>query len=270
MAKILPIVQKYILIFLVLLIHENVYPQILNMEKHRVERDTGNYSALNVNLGMSIFTRSADEENPVNLFGVNNVVHFLRKQNEHAYIFIHQLNYLRINESPWLNTGFNHLRVHLWRANQRSAEIFVQHSYDNFRQLNPRLVGGVNARFRLIRDSSFSWDLGVGPMYEREFWTHPYTEELVDVDFLKINLYTSLRWKLSENIDLNALVYYQVGYDPGINDARHRIFFSGNLLSKITNRISFNTSFEFNYEDKPIIPITPFIFDIRNGLIFSF
>jgi hypothetical protein len=238
------------------------------MEKHRVEQDSGNFSALNINLNFSLFNRSADADNPVNLLGLNNRFQFFRKQGKHGYIFIHQLDYLRINENPWLNTGFNHLRVHFWRANDRSMEVYAQHSYDNFRRLNPRIVGGVNARFKGIQDSIFSLSFGIGPMYEREWWRHPTTEELVEVSFLKLNFYTSFRWKIADNIDMNGLAYYQAGYDPGIADVRHRVFFSTNLLTRITRRVSLNTSFEFNYEDKPIIPITPFIFDIRNGLVF--
>lgn len=260
--------QKYIL-FIVIFPFVSVLPaQILNMEKHRVERDSGNFSALNVNFNFSLFNRSADADNPVNLLGLNNRFQFFRKQGDHGVIFIHQFNYLRINDNPWLNTGFNHLRVHLWRTKKTSMEVYSQHSYDNFRRLNPRMVGGVSARFRGIQDSIFSLTFGAGPMYEHEWWRHPSNDELVEVSFLKLNVYTSFRWSISESIEMNGLLYYQVGYDPSILDARHRMFFSTNLLTRLSKRLSFNTSFEFNYEDKPIIPITKFIFDIRNGLVF--
>jgi hypothetical protein len=44
------------------------------MEKHRVERDSGNFSVLNINLNFSLFNRSADADNPVNLLGLNNPI----------------------------------------------------------------------------------------------------------------------------------------------------------------------------------------------------
>ena len=243
--------------------------QILNIEKGRLDNDSTDFMQLNVSVDFSLFNRSAAEDNPVNLFGYNNRVNFIKKKGKHALIVINQIDYLRINEDPWLNTGFTHVRGHFWRPNKRSMEVYTQHSYDNFRRLNPRMLVGVNARYRLIKGDKITWNVGFGPMWEGERWTHPYTEEVIDVQFIKLNTYTSFRAKLNENIDYNALFYYQVGYDEGIADFRHRIFHSSNLITKITKRLSFSFSFEFQYEDKPIIPITPYIFSIRNGLMYS-
>lgn len=244
--------------------------QILNIEKSRIDLDTSDYFRFNTTLSLSSFNRSADIDNPVNLFGFNGQINVIRKKGKHAAILIHQTDYLRINENPFLNTGFTHVRGHFWRAEKRSAEIYTQYSYDNFRQVNPRILFGGNVRYRFVRNKKITWNLGLGPMYEWEQWTHPKTDEIINVQFLKANLYTSFRATFNENLDFNALVYYQVGYDDGITDFRHRVAFTSNIIAKISKQLSLNFGFEVQYEDKPIVPITPLIYSIRNGLSFSF
>ncbi len=244
--------------------------QILNIEKSRIEADTGDYFRFNTTLSLSSFNRSADIENPVNLFGFNAQLNAIRKKGEHAIILINQTDYLRINENPFLNTGFTHLRGHFWRESKRSAEIFTQYSYDNFRQVNPRILFGTNARFALAKNNKVSLFFGAGPMYEWERWIHPQTDQVANVQFIKLNTYTSFRASINENIDFNALVYYQVGYDQNISDFRHRVALTSNIIAKITHRLSLNIGFEIHYEDKPIVPVTPLIYSIRNGLSYSF
>lgn len=247
-----------------------VHAQILNIEKSRISVDTSDYFRFNTNMSLSSYNRSADVNNPVTLFGFNAQLNAIRKKGKHAAILIHQTDYLRINESPFLNTGFTHLRGHFWRVSKRSAEIYTQYSYDNFRQVNPRILVGANARYKVFEGDNISWSFGLGPMFEWEQWTHPHTDEIVNVELVKANVYSSFRIEINENLDYNGLIYYQVGYDPGINDARHRVSHTSNIIAKITKKLSFTFTIELHYEDKPIVPITPFIYSIRNGIAFSF
>ncbi|MCH8545420.1 MAG: DUF481 domain-containing protein [Cryomorphaceae bacterium] len=244
--------------------------QILNIEKSRIEVDTGDYFRFNTTLSLSSFNRSADVENPVNLFGFNAQFNAIRKKGKHALILINQTDYLRINENPFLNTGFTHIRGHFWRESKRSLEIYTQYSYDNFRQMNPRILFGTNARLAIVKNKKVSLYFGGGPVFEWERWTHPQTDEVINVEFLKLNTYTSFRASINENIDFNTLIYYQVGYDESITDFRHRVALTSNIITKITQRLSLNIGFEIQYEDKPIVPITPLIYSIRNGLSYSF
>ncbi|MCC5917218.1 MAG: DUF481 domain-containing protein [Cryomorphaceae bacterium] len=244
--------------------------QILNIEKNQLDKDTLDFTSLNVGVNFSLFNRSAASDEPVNLLGFNNKINFIHKRGNHALIFINQIDYLRINENPWLNTGFSHFRGHFWRPKKRSLEVYTQHSYDNFRRLNPRILVGTNMRVRLVRNKKITLNYGIGTMYEWERWEHPHDLENIDVQFIKINTYFTFRAAINDNLDYNGTLYYQVGYDPKINNFRNRVFHTSNIITKVTKRLSLNLSFEIQYEDRPIIPITPLIFSIRNGLIFSF
>lgn len=243
--------------------------QILNLERRRIENDSLEYTLLNVGSDFSLFNRSAAADAPVNLLGFNNSLNFIRKKNRHALIVIAQNNFLRINENPFLNTGFAHVRGHFNRMEKRSFEVYSQYSYDNFRQLNPRILLGSNFRLRVIQSDRVTLSMGMGPMFEYEQWTHPVTEEIVEVDFVKLNSYYVLRLVLSDNFEYNGSTYFQSGYDSSIDKLRNRIAHTSNLIARVTGRLSLTVSFDMNYEDRPIVPITPFIFNVRNGLLYD-
>ncbi|MBK8292162.1 MAG: hypothetical protein IPK96_15740 [Flammeovirgaceae bacterium] len=44
----------------------------------------------------------------------------------------------------------------------------------------------------------------------------------------------------------------------------------GLFVVKVTDKISFVTSFTFQYENKPIIPIRGFVYSLNNGIVWKF
>lgn len=263
----------YIRLFLWLLFAFTIVPakaQILNIEKSKVQRDTSNFFTGSFNLSGSFYNRSAAADKPVNLLGINFKADLLYLSNQHAYIFINKFDYLRINENPFINTGFSHFRIHFYRDKRYSFELFTQYQYDNFRQLNPRIIVGGAPRFKFIDSDNLLLYGATGLMWEYEQWVHPINEQIVDISLLKSTSYMSLRSKISESFDFNVVNYYQVGYDPEISALRHRVNLMTNVIAKITQKLSFTFSFNIQYEDKPIVPINKVIYDIRNGVMYTF
>ena len=243
--------------------------QILNIERHRLKSDTTTRFLMNGRFSMALNNRSAAESEPVNLFGINTALNAIYRTDKHGYIFIGQTDYLSINDDEFLNFGFAHFRVNFLRNRKVNYEAFTQASYDNFRGLDPRLVLGGSVRLRLLKTNHTGLTAGLGGFYENETWEHPENGNIVQVDFIKLSTYLSVRRSIGEQVDFNAVVYYQTGYDEQINDARHRVSGVFNLNTKITERFSLNNSFEMSYEDKPIVPITKFIYALRTGLLIS-
>jgi len=262
----------FILLFFTFLINWSsvLVAQILNVEKSRLESDSFNYFAGNLSLSGSLFNRSAAESSPVNLLGFNLNSNVYYRSLKHQYNFITQVDYLRINENPFLNSGFFHFRAHFYTKNQLSFELFTQYQYDNFRQLRPRNLIGMNARFKFLQNDRHTLYGGIGPMLEAETWIHPITDERVQLNLLKLNSYLSYRAKLGDAFDFNTVIYYQTGYDSPNNKVRNRINIMTNILAKMTKRLSFTFAFNIQYEDQPVVPITPLIYDIRNGIVFRF
>ncbi len=243
--------------------------QILNIERHRLKEDSTKTFLMNAKLGMTLNNRSAAETEPVELFGFNSSINAIYRTEHHGYILVGQTDYLRINESTFLNFGFAHFRINFLRKRKINYEAFTQASYDNFRGLDPRLVLGGSVRMKVHESERSDVIFGLGGFYESEKWLNPITDQFVEVEFLKVSTYVSFRQEIAENVDFNAVVYYQTGYDRGIEDYRHRVSGNVNLNTRITKKLSFNNSFEWSYEDKPIVPITKFIYALRMGLLLS-
>ncbi len=225
---------------------------------------------LKTNAGLSIYNRSAAADAPVNLFGYNFDVNSIYYPGKHAYMFISKFDYLRINESDFLNFGYLHGRINFLRDKRVNYETYVQFSYDNFRGLDPRWVLGGAVRHNLVKEDNFTFIFGVGGLYEFEKWLHPETGELVEASLFKSSNYVSLQWTINQFVDFNMVNYYQVGYDRSISSFRNRISNSTILNTKLTDMFSLTNTFEIAYEDQPIVPITRLIYSFKTGLAINF
>lgn len=246
------------------------YSQILNIERYRLNGDSSKIFVAKATSGLSLYNRSAAADDPVNLFGYKWDVNTMFNPGKHAYILVSNFDYLRINDSDFLNFGLIHGRMVFNFEEKNNIETFVQYSFDNFRGLGPRWITGGTLRTRVIESDRITLILGLGALYENETWEHPFTEESINVQFIKSSNYFSFRLSVNEYVDFNMVNYYQVGYDQSIHSLRNRVNGNFNLNTKIAGSFSFTNSFEFSYEDKPIVPITSFIFAFRTGISYDF
>jgi hypothetical protein len=260
------------LILVILLIFSPFFSisQILNLEKYRADGDSLKKYAVNFNGSFNINNRSAAENNPVNLYGYNFSLHGIYTPKKHGYIFIAHRNFLQINDNPFINFGYVHTRINFYRKNRLNFETFAQISDDNFRGLKPRAIAGGALRYRIIENDSSELILGIGGFYEFERWQHPISGENHDVNFIKSTTHIVFRRSLTKNVFVNGVFYYQTGYDRAFEKFRNRYSGTINLNSRITERLSFTNNFDFSYEDRPIVPITRFIFSYRFGIGLDF
>lgn len=257
---------KFVFVCLIVSAAADLKAQILNLERYRADGDSLKKFALNFTGSFNINNRSAAEDNPVDLMGYNLSLNAIYTPKKHSYIFIAHRNFLRINESPFINFGYLHARINFFRKNRLNFETFVQMSDDNFRGLNPRLIGGSAARYRLLDKEDSEIMLGIGAFYEYEWWTHPSTGDIIEIGLVKSTNNIVFRHTFNEYIHINGVFYYQFGYDNNISRVRNRYSSDLNLNSKITERLSLTTHFDFSYEDRPIVPITRFIYTFRIGV----
>ncbi|MCC5919103.1 MAG: DUF481 domain-containing protein [Cyclobacteriaceae bacterium] len=257
-------------IFLSFLFISSSHAQILNVEKSKLaNRDTTNFFVSTVSVSLRQFNRSAGVDNPVNLFGFNASGDLGYFDQKNAYIFINKYDYLRINNNVFLSNGYSHLRTSFNHRERFHYEVFTQFQYDNFRGLDPRIIAGGSFRFRAIRSTKFDLTIGSGGFYENERWLHPTIEDSVTrVEFIKSSTYANFRWEPNQLLNLNGIVFYQTGYDRSISRLRNRVSAEINVIISITERLSLINRFTADYEDRPIVPITPYLFSFTNGLQF--
>lgn len=244
--------------------------QVLNIERLRLEKDTATSFKSKITAGMNIYNRSSAANEPVNLFGYNVDVNTLYYPDKHAFMGIAKFDYLKINDEDFLNFGFVHFRVNYFRKKTINFENFIQYSYDNFRGLHPRLLGGGGIRWNTFKSNTLSMVIGIGGLYEYENWTHPETNQTIEMTLVKSSNYISFRWTANENVDINFVGYYQTGYDSDISAFRNRTNSSLILNTKIAKRISFANSFDISYEHQPIVPIIRTIYTFKTGISFDF
>ncbi|MBX2946291.1 MAG: DUF481 domain-containing protein [Cyclobacteriaceae bacterium] len=255
---------------IVLLCSHMAVAQILNIEKSVLDRDTTKKFIGNINGNLLLYNRSAAADEPVEFFGFDFRSSIAWFPGKHRLSSISRIDYLKINEDPFLNTGYQHFRFDFRKDRKVHPEIFAQYQYDNFRGLDPRLLVGTGMRHRLYRDEHFTLIFSVGIMYESEKWTHPKTEEIIPIAFWKSTNYLVFRIKISEWADFNSIQYYQTAYDPGIEAFRHRYSTDVNLNTKLTARLQWTTSFILSFENRPIVPIVRTIYRFSNGITYKF
>ncbi|WP_299986287.1 DUF481 domain-containing protein [uncultured Pontibacter sp.] len=251
--------------------------QILNIERSRVERDTADFLTGKAGLNFSMFNRNAGRNNPNNFLQLtfNGDLAYISKN--HTYLLLNYYNYLLVNydsremRNTVASNGYSHFRVNLFSRRKMSYELFTQYQTDLARGLERRILTGGGLRWLLYRTDNTSWFAGTGLMHEHESWKDPEQEGVTRVaDLLKSTNYISLRSKLSEHVETNNIAYFQTGYDDDISRFRNRISGDLGLTVRLVGRVSMRTNFNFTYEDRPIVPVTKFIYAITNGLQVDF
>ncbi len=262
--------SRLILFVFVLFTAPSVHAQILNIERLRLEKDTTRNFMMKTTLNLNLHNRSAAEDDPVNLFGYTLDANGIYYPGKHAYIVMANFDYLRINENDFLNFGFVHGRMNFFRERDFNYEVFGQYSFDNFRGLDPRWLGGAGIRYSYVHSEAITATIGVGLLYEHEKWKHPHTLEVLEVNLVKSSNYLSFRASINDMVDLNMVGYYQVGYDQSIRRLRNRISGSMILNTRLSQRLSLANSFDLSYENRPIVPVTPLIYAFKTGLSLNF
>ncbi|MFW5700814.1 MAG: hypothetical protein ACOCWM_03910 [Cyclobacteriaceae bacterium] len=74
----------------------------------------------------------------------------------------------------------------------------------------------------------------------------------------------------NDNVSWGSTLYFQTGYDDGIDAWRHRISLDTSLNFAITETLTFAVSFSGAYENEPVVPILKYIYFLQNGIKFSF
>lgn len=247
------------------------FGQILNIEKARLDSlDKSHPYRISFESKFNFYNRSGAADDQAKFVSFSNDLNAVLAPSKTSYVVLGNLAYTENNGSTILNNGYLHLRTNFNYQKTWSEEIYGQIQYDNFRGLTQRYLLGGGIRWKVIRAKKFDLILGTGPMYEREDWKIPNSEDIEDVGYLKSSNYWIVRWNISENVNFNTIFYYQVGYDQSIAAARNRISSTTNFNFKISKHLSLVTSIAMAYEDKPIIPITRFIYGVENGLILEF
>jgi hypothetical protein len=182
-----------------------------------------------------------------------------------------RLDYVEVTDNPLIRTGYVHSRATFNRAAKWSYELFGQFQYDISRGMRSRWLSGGGLRWRIRDSKNTKIFAGIGAMFEVEKWEDPTQEgQFMQPDLIKTTNYLSIHSDLNSHVRLDAIGYYQGGVDVSIDAMRHRFNLTTSINVRLTDKLNLKTSFDCQYENRPIIPITNFIYAISNGLTYSF
>lgn len=251
--------------------------QILNIERARMDRDTVNYLTGKAGLNFSLYNRNAGKNNPNNFLQLTFTGDLAYVSVHHSYLLLNYYNYLLVNydtraqRNTVASNGYSHFRVNLMRRKKLSYELFTQYQADRARGLERRVLSGGGLRLAIYKSEKTSIFAGSGLMLEHESWKDPEQDGVVHVSNLpKSTNYISLKTKLAETVETNNIAYYQTGYDPAIGQLRNRISGEVSIQVKLRSNIALRTNFSCTYEDRPIVPVTRFVYSITNGIQVAF
>ena len=267
-------VRYFLTLLLVFVFSYICQGQILNVEKSRIKEDSANYFIGRLGLSFTINNRDSDENGAKTFIGLTGNGDIAYMSDKHSYMLINYINYTALGDDPAIHTGYSHFRINLFRKATFSNELFTQYQYDLGRGLAARWLIGTGLRITIVKNKKTEFVFGQGIMYEYEKWEVP--EEVEDnADYrvarlLKSTNYLSLRESFSEHVDFNTIVYYQTGYDNSIDNFRHRVSGDVNLIISVTDKLALTTNFNCTFENRPIVPVTKFVYSVTNGLQYAF
>lgn len=247
-------------------------PQIFNVEKIRLDHPENKVIFGNIGTNFAYHNRTVNLQTPTRVFtgGLTGDVGYF--SDDHLYMLISNYQLLFVNDNKVVNFGSTHARTQFFHKNTVSPEIYGQYQYDEARGLQLRLLAGAGPRWRILKTDALNLAVGTGAMFESEDWRDPVrtNQPMIYARYLKSSTYFGTRYHIKDNVDLNAVIYYQVGYDRDYDQTLHRVSGDLNLAFAVFEKLSFTTAFNAAWESRPIVPIIPFIFSVTNGIRFKF
>lgn len=247
-----------------------VKAQILNVEKGRQEADTVNQFVGELALDFTINNRSATADDENRLIGLifNSDLAYISQK--HLYLLFSNLNFIYATDDPVIRTGYTHFRTTFLYKKPVSYELFTQLQFDLGRGLQIRQLAGGGFRFNLVDEGGLDLHFGIGGMWERETWQFPESEAETTLVLLKSSNYLTISQSFSETTTWGTTLYFQTGFDDGIDAWRHRLSIDTSLEFNLSDVLTFAVSFAGAYENEPVVPILKYMYFLQNGIKFSF
>jgi Protein of unknown function, DUF481 len=253
--------------------------QIVNVEEGRTGRDSSNHVTGLIGLDFSLFNQNAGRNQPNNYLQLTFNGDIAYHTPLHTYLLLNFFDYLLVNfnvegqRNTVAEQGYSHLRANFYQARRLSYELFAQGQVDKARGLEWRSLGGGYLRFRMMpqENKAIHVFFGAGAMHEHEEWKNPEASQQLEIsNLLKWTSYVSARFNIQKHIQANAITYYQVGYSKVIDAFRNRVSGDISLTVKLNKFLALKTGFNCTYEDRPVVPVTKFVYSLSNGIAFTF
>ena len=242
--------------------------QILRVNKGSLAIDTSRSFAGVIDATFAINNRSSTAEQENLYLGVNNNVDLAYLSTRSATLWISNLNYFKIGNGPLIYNGTIHIREILKRMAKWTPEFYGQIQFDESRNMEMRRLLGGGYRWNIFQKKN-SMFAGLGLFQEYERWQAPEQQD-IEKNLWKINSYLSADINITSAVSVNAIIYYQAGRDEAINAIRNRVSGQIEFKNSVTESIKVKMTSNMLLDDRPIIPLNSFIYEVYFGIEYSF
>ncbi len=253
-------IGKLLLIGLLIGLARQSEAQVLNVEKKRAEEDS-----LKKWTGDAAFSFNFRQQQVRStVFGFNSNLTRLGKQ--HNYSLLSDLNIVQAEEEDVVSNGFLHFRVHLNKHKKVSEELFSQVQYDEVRGMKRRTLAGAGLRSVTSLGEKSTLAFGPGVMYEHENWSFAEVDSVTR--FMKSTNYLSFRYEPKKEVAVAVTAYYQARWNYFIS--RPRIICDVSWEFKISDHLTFESTFDIMYDSRPVVAIDKTIYGFENTIKLDF
>lgn len=231
--------------------------QILNAESLRKVTDTSGWSG----------TASANfalKRNVNDFLVLGTDIHVQYKMNKHLILFKNDINFQKIEDDRFENSGITHVRYN-YRFRPRVAwEAFVQGQYNKVNLIDFRGLVGTGPRIKLTNSEKYKFYAGMLAMFEYEEVTDGITP--LQRNFRK-STYLSFSLYPTDNISIVSTTYYQ----PLVkNFSDYRLSSQNSLLVELVKNFGLKINYTFVYDAFPAVGIPNSQYDFSTGVTYSF
>ncbi|MFY0606243.1 MAG: DUF481 domain-containing protein [Cyclobacteriaceae bacterium] len=244
-----------------------VQGQILKINKGSFVSDSSGYFIGVADATFAMNNRASTQKEQNLYVGINTNLDIVHIGKKGATMFIGGLNYFKIGESAAIYNGSIHLRHIVKRAVRLTPEFYSQSQFDESRNMNLRYLTGAGYRWNFLQGKNILY-AGLGVFYEYEKWKGE--QSIIEKNLWKLNSYLSADVKLTQRIKLNAIGYFQSGFDPTIDAFRNRFSGQIEIRDALTKHFGVKLSGQFLLDDRPIIPLNQFTYQTFFGVEYRF
>jgi len=149
---------------------------------------------------------------------------------------------------------FEHLRYRYTLTSRLLGEAFAQHTFDEFRRIELRVVAGAGPKYDFVQRAGVSAAVGVAYMLEYERVDDAYRDSGDEQLVHRASSYLTGSYSLDDRVQLVETLYAQ----PRLTDFGDvRLLNDTSVVLKLTSKVSLTTSFNISYDSEPPEPIDP-------------
>lgn len=167
------------------------------------------------------------------------------------------------NSEKNILNGFSHLRWTKYINPNIAFEIFAQHEFDNFVNLEKRQLIGSGIRIPFIYSKSESFFIGTSIMYEYEILNN----EDLSFNKYRLNVYISYLHRFESRAIFNTGLYFQ----PELTHfSDYRINMQNALTFPLNQNLNFTFSNHIEYDHLPPNGVESFDLSFKNEISYHF